>query len=267
LAANEETNQDLMDEYLDYTDDKGINLTLLPRLAELSSLLQEEHHLDTTIAPVVAHEAEARRRHGEFNTAAFWSLGDLSIMDNRRLMTWLRDHIPEWSWGRERIYLSSEPESPTTLAGGSQSTTQKKLPIPSWCREICLAHARTLLIAHRCQEEFSQLPDYPVAQGKQQSSEEFRRAEHIFLIAQAWKRMVGDDEKRDENRYRRDPVDVEKAAIEELEEAMFTQSKEARRSGDRQWGKDTSGHQDGWDPYSETPEDWDIKKRERRARK
>ncbi|KXN91915.1 hypothetical protein AN958_11361 [Leucoagaricus sp. SymC.cos] len=52
--------------------------------------------------------------------------------------------------------------------------------------------------------------------------------------------------------------DVDKEAILDLEQLMFECSKRAGEAGERQWGINTSGLQDGWDPYTEVPRHWNL---------
>ncbi|KAJ7576076.1 hypothetical protein C8J56DRAFT_1062520 [Mycena floridula] len=103
-----------------------------------------------------------------------------------------------------------------------------------------MAHALTLLLAHRHHHTFLSLPDCP----------DDDLAIVCFLRKKAWDMLT------DPSLSVLQSVDVDLEAISDLEELMFTQSADAGEAGFYQWGKKAGAPQDNWDPYAGIPSEW-----------
>lgn len=108
-----------------------------------------------------------------------------------------------------------------------------------WLGLLPIAHAHTVFLAHRLQEENPSIK---------------RKANELLDIAWALqcsgttKDLILD-------------VDVDKECLERLEELMFERSERAGIAGNRQWGLDVGDHQDAWDVYAGLPEHWNHEDR------
>jgi hypothetical protein len=51
-------------------------------------------------------------------------------------------------------------------------------------------------------------------------------------------------------------IDVDREALMQLERRMFENTQAAGPAGNHQWGIDVGPHQDRWDPYADTPQEW-----------
>jgi hypothetical protein len=107
--------------------------------------------------------------------------------------------------------------------------------------DLPLAHAWTLLVAHRYHSDFLNMKDCP--------SNNFIALEK-FILDQAWNRLNVYTGLSLDGSVKLEPVDVDMEAIELLDWAMFDRSKEAGLAGNQQWGLDKGGHEDGWNPYN-----------------
>ncbi|KAJ7599819.1 hypothetical protein C8J56DRAFT_1037425 [Mycena floridula] len=103
-----------------------------------------------------------------------------------------------------------------------------------------MAHAITLLLAHRHRYTFLSLPDCP----------DDDLTIICFLRAKAWNMLT------DPSLSVLQSVDVDFKAISDLEELFFTQSVDAGEAGFYQCGKKTGAPQDNWNPYAGIPSDW-----------
>ncbi len=114
-----------------------------------------------------------------------------------------------------------------------------------WISRAPLAHAITLVIAHRHRTAISQHADFPT----NGSPEEQQR----FRLEQAWL-YQGNGSSR--NLVSALTVDIDKECLQDFEERLFERSKEAGVAGFYQWGLDRGDHQQKWDPYSGLPAHW-----------
>ncbi|KAG6834024.1 hypothetical protein H0H93_012466, partial [Arthromyces matolae] len=157
--------------------------------------------------------------------------------------------VPAKKWLEDRkknIVRTSVPYS-------GSLTTHKRAQIVSWIEEhinkgkragiawigmLPTAHAETLYISSMLSTKSTQAEDF---------NTQITRAWSIQFSGTAphW-----------------DHVDVDKECLERLEEEMFERSLFAGIAGHYQWGLDAGDHQDGWDPYAGTPEEWDHRDRE-----
>ncbi|KAK0473021.1 hypothetical protein EDD18DRAFT_1117802 [Armillaria luteobubalina] len=111
-----------------------------------------------------------------------------------------------------------------------------------WATSLAMSHARTLLIAYRYHNLFSQDEDCPPTLDIE--------AVDRFVCQKAWERLVGYTGCTTEGKPKPDAVDVDMEALIILEMRMFDRSEDAGVAGNHQWGLDVGMHQDGWYPWS-----------------
>lgn len=70
------------------------------------------------------------------------------------------------------------------------------------------------------------------------------------LYARAWEHLVEFTGRTIDGREVPAVEDVDKIRLASFERLLFDESKEAGAAGQRQWGLDTDGHQENWDPYT-----------------
>jgi hypothetical protein len=114
-----------------------------------------------------------------------------------------------------------------------------KNSVPSWMGRVPLAHAYTILIAHRNHTE--------ILEEIQDNSNyaDLDRQAAIFEIAWVY-------QKRPKFRF----ADIDHECLNIFEERLFEQSFQAGRAGNHQWGLDVGPHQDNWNPYANILEHW-----------
>ncbi|KAJ7658638.1 hypothetical protein DFH06DRAFT_1407053, partial [Mycena polygramma] len=115
----------------------------------------------------------------------------------------------------------------------------------SWMGRVPLAHAYTLLIAHRHHTEILAEID---AKPKYASMDR-----QVAILELAWTRQ-----KRPMHRY----PDVDHECLNIFEERLFEYSFATGRAGNHQWGLDIGPHQEGWNPYANIPAHWNHDDRE-----
>ncbi|KAJ6481243.1 hypothetical protein C8R47DRAFT_1322273 [Mycena vitilis] len=140
--------------------------------------------------------------------------GDLAIVDRVRVMNWLERHV----------------------ANGDRSLRM------IWIGEIPLAHAFTLLFAHRRYKSIIANNSCPPADS------ELEHQHFILEAAWAYQCLAAPG--------MWDGLDIEKECLDFLEERMFENSERAGMAGTGQWGLDAGVHQGHWYPYGGLPWDW-----------
>ncbi|KAL0960361.1 hypothetical protein HGRIS_011985 [Hohenbuehelia grisea] len=107
------------------------------------------------------------------------------------------------------------------------------------------AHACTIVLASR----ISPFPGHenPAASHTDPLNDEPMRQ----WLELGWKRQL------DAKSQEWPPVDVDRECLHIFEERLFERSARAGVAGHHQWGCDTEGHQNGWNPYEGLPEEWD----------
>ncbi|KAH7907178.1 hypothetical protein BJ138DRAFT_1014934 [Hygrophoropsis aurantiaca] len=165
-------------------------------------------------------------------------------------------------------YLISHNQSPLTTGGYSikfcgDFTARAYAEVANWFHHNVpgaksgshrwlgcapLAHALTLLIAHRQRQIFEALPEFPT-----DGSEEEQMA---FLLKHAWDDL--DTKTGTQALF----VDVDLECLAALEARMFEDSIHAGSAGNQQWGLDVGEHQHRWNPYEGLPEEWNAHDRE-----
>jgi hypothetical protein len=99
---------------------------------------------------------------------------------------------------------------------------------------IAEMHAATLVVMTRIR---------PVVEGEANYPHDGSNAvQEKYLRDRAWEFLCSAQPEPE-------PIDVDREALDELEERMFTRSKEAGAAGNYQWGMDVGPHQDKSDPY------------------
>ncbi|KAJ6514135.1 hypothetical protein DFH09DRAFT_1099690 [Mycena vulgaris] len=112
--------------------------------------------------------------------------------------------------------------------------------VATWLGRVPVAHAYTILIAHRNQDKILQ---------EIQSSPEFATTDRqatIFKIAWEYQKT------QPAPRF----TDVDRECLGFFEERLFENSFAAGRAGNQQWGLDAGHHQDDWSPYQNIPSHW-----------
>ncbi|PSS32073.1 hypothetical protein PHLCEN_2v2149 [Hermanssonia centrifuga] len=114
-----------------------------------------------------------------------------------------------------------------------------------WISRAPLAHAITLVIAHRHHTALSKNANHPVA-GSQEDQER-------FILEQAWAHQCKGNS---HNPAAVLTVDVDRECLQDFEERLFERSLDAGIAGSYQWGLDCGDHQQRWDPYFGLPAHW-----------
>ncbi|KAH9949621.1 hypothetical protein B0H21DRAFT_836748, partial [Amylocystis lapponica] len=168
-----------------------------------------------------------RKKSDEFGSSAARKAGivpftgNISLQDQARTVNWFATHVP-----------------------GAMEHKEK------WLGLFPLAHAFTLLLAHRMRTESdSEAPD-------QLTTADPTGSNWNAILTKAWRFQV-ENATHPEN-----DIDVNKECLNMLEEGMFEKSKRAGLAGHYQWGLDAGDHQDGWDPYAGLPSEWNHEDRE-----
>ncbi|KAF5343123.1 hypothetical protein D9758_015199 [Tetrapyrgos nigripes] len=105
--------------------------------------------------------------------------------------------------------------------------------------DLCLAHARTLFLAHSQHETFLKHVEQGLSDQSIESS----------IIQQAWQRLVDFNGKTVDGKVEIERADVDKEALMILEAVMFDRSARAGKAGREQWGLDVGPPEDLWWPY------------------
>ncbi|KAJ3885096.1 hypothetical protein GG344DRAFT_83111 [Lentinula edodes] len=104
------------------------------------------------------------------------------------------------------------------------------------------AHARTLLLAYRHQEEFLNNAPDNLADVDQ------------YIVHQAWNRLVAWTGLSVDGKSKRSKgADVNYEAVSLLDKIMFDESSRAGVAGNHQWGLDVGPHEMGWNPQFTGP--------------
>lgn len=113
---------------------------------------------------------------------------------------------------------------------------------------LSLAHARTLLVAHRYHTVFLQKDGCP------DPSQEPEKVA-LFTIEKAWEHLQEYNGLSLDGTVTIKSADVDLEAIKHLDHAMFDMSENAGVGGNSQWGLDIGMHEDNWSPYdNDAPE-------------
>lgn len=122
-----------------------------------------------------------------------------------------------------------------------------KTAVHLWVGGAALAHAFTLVIAHRKHAEICKLPEYALAK----SSE----AQEQFILDTAWRYQESTPQHDQDSPV---TVDVDKECLAYFERRLFERSSESGIAGFYQWGLDAGCHQERWDPWAGLPTDWYV---------
>ena len=175
-----------------------------PHREILEKLIKSPTTVDPNRVPAMQWQQKEKKNRGRPWYTAVIFAGHVSVCDMAEINNWIDTQIP----------------GAGTTCGRTRWAGTGTLP---------LAHARTLLLAHRYAEAIRLLKDFP--QGSDEATQQ------QFGLKCAWK-MLGDE--------RREPVDVDREAVADLEAAMFAETPKVTY---RQWGTGAGAHQDDWDPY------------------
>ncbi|KAJ6523218.1 hypothetical protein DFH09DRAFT_1047292 [Mycena vulgaris] len=189
---------------------KEIETVLVPHCTTLQDLLTSPETFDILDIPALQNLSHANGSMGPSGAEA----GDLSVLDQAQVMNWFERHV----------------------ANGDKAVRSM------WVGRIPLAHAYTLLFAHRYYHLIIAEKDCPAA--------EEERKHRRFVLQAAW-----------EYQSRASPgkwndLDVDQNCLSFLEERMFENSERAGFAGTGQWGLDAGVHQGRWFPYGNLPSAW-----------
>ncbi len=118
-----------------------------------------------------------------------------------------------------------------------------------WMEGVPFAHAITLVLVHRMQQEVAEDPVYPSLPTEQ----------WIFRLQKAWNAQITTAEKTSDGLFK---IDVDRECIGLFERRLFERSAAAGIAGSYQWGLDTGCHQQKWDPYDGLPSEYGVGDRE-----
>ncbi|KAJ6489664.1 hypothetical protein C8R47DRAFT_476034, partial [Mycena vitilis] len=176
-------------------------------LSHLGSTVSADFTEDNVPALVKMSDGGSMGRGGSY-------AGDLAIVDRVRVMNWLERHVANSDRSLRMI----------------------------WIGEIPLAHAFTLLFAHRRYKSIIANDSCPPADS------ELEHQRFILDAAWAYQCLAAPG--------MWDGLDIEKECLDFLEERMFENSERAGMAGTGQWGLDAGVHQGHWYPYRGLPWDW-----------
>ncbi|KAF5371042.1 hypothetical protein D9757_010292 [Collybiopsis confluens] len=146
-------------------------------------------------------------RESERTLKAIPLTGGLTCDDCTRINSWFTEKIPQ-AKGKEHLWVDALP----------------------------IAHARTLVLVHRHQEEFTETTDVGDSGG---------------VVQRAFDRL---NEWTGKSIYGKDKLfeacDVDLEALRILERLIFDISASAGEAGNQQWGLDAGAHQRNWNPWA-----------------
>lgn len=118
-----------------------------------------------------------------------------------------------------------------------------------WTSRPLDAHAITIFLAARQEEQYLSHQDCPRSDGTPQS-ELLRRQ---FVLKQAWTYQINAVDE-----VRRKTVDVDRECLLVFERRLLERSKASGVAGFYQWGKDSGDLQQNWCPYTSAPSEWFV---------
>ncbi|KAF8214507.1 hypothetical protein K438DRAFT_1563128 [Mycena galopus ATCC 62051] len=188
-----------------------ISAALTPHRATLQQLLISPTHFPQNDIPALA---SLTNPDGSMIPHGGSYPGDLVVVDRLRVMNWFERHI----------------------ANNDQSLRHM------WIGRISLAHAFTILFAHRRRKIIITGKSCPPVNSEPQHTQ--------FLLAAAWEYQCTAAPGM------WDGLDIEQECLSYLEERMFENSARAGMAGTGQWGLDAGVHQGHWFLYASLPSDW-----------
>jgi hypothetical protein len=184
-----------------------ISAALQPFTSILAELMDQDNTVDPHNCPAKLYMKKSSKTPLEH----LWSMvatGNIAATDICKVQSWYFNNIP----------------------GAQDDKTG------SWVGSTAIAHACTLLLAHRIQDDVINDPSCP--------PESDQLGRYQFVVKAAWDLLQNEDPL--DGIYEVSHVDVALEEVKRLEEAMFGEG------SIREWGRDlgVSPHQDGWDPYT-----------------
>ncbi|KAF5338688.1 hypothetical protein D9758_017577 [Tetrapyrgos nigripes] len=179
----------------------------------------------------------------------------LSVSSVPALALYLNEGNPGYAIFRNHQYMTAvtlfRRPCPAYFTGGI--TTDDQARILNWLHinvqsflsappkdfELCIAHARTLFLAHCHRETFLGCIEAGLSELEREQS----------ALHQAWQRLVDFSGKTVDGKMKRLKADVDREALQILEKVMFDRSQKAGVAGSEQWGLDVGPPEDLWWPY------------------
>ncbi|KAJ6478267.1 hypothetical protein C8R45DRAFT_1216466 [Mycena sanguinolenta] len=188
-----------------------ISAALSPHRATLQQLLISPTHFAQDDIPALA---SLTKPDGSMIAHGGSYSGDLAIVDRVRVMNWFERHV----------------------ANNDEKLRQM------WIGRIPLAHAYTILFAHRRHKIIIAKKSCPHVDSEPERAQ--------FILAAAWEYQCISTPGM------WDGLDIEQECLGYLEERMFENSARAGMAGTGQWGLDAGVHQGRWFPYAGLPSYW-----------
>ncbi|KAJ7474341.1 hypothetical protein FB451DRAFT_1467183 [Mycena latifolia] len=220
-ACETPTEDDLVFEFREAPYTEEIEDTLRPHLYDLQRLHADPDGDHPSIPAAIFSKAQKglkmRKGSETLRNGGVPFTGELRSIDCARIANWFYRCVP----------------------GAKDS-------VADWMGRVPLAHAYTILIAYRNQEEILA----EIQRNRDYADTERQLA--IFNIA--WRYQTS----RPALRF----VDVDHECLGFFEERLFENSMRAGRAGNQQWGLDMGPHQDSWNPYANIPTHWNHEDRD-----
>ncbi|EIW84332.1 hypothetical protein CONPUDRAFT_142660 [Coniophora puteana RWD-64-598 SS2] len=208
-AAEEEDCKNIVSSFEDYPCPPDIASILLPHVERLCQLWMSPDSVNPDDFPVMEYVRSYRKPKNNFGQYNIPHTGDLTTLEQAQIANWFYCHVTQ--------------------------SSKESIHVLSWLECAPLAHAYTIVVAHKKRQQFHSSPSFNTS---------LPEKEQVRLIF----RMAWTDLSLYSSQL--DPTDVDRECLGQLEDRMFQKTYDAGLAGNDQWGLDAGSHQHGWNPYA-----------------